>query len=275
MPSDSKRSSNTPCRSVAIAFALAALLCFSVNFDAAASKLSLSRADQEAIGMRIWKNECGGSVNGLTSWNAGEEFPSLGIGHFIWYPEGVRGPFDESFPKLVAFLQAHKVVLPAWLKPGMPAPWKSRQEFLEQMSSERTVELRKMLVDTVPLQTEFIVERMEASLPKMLDKAAPEERAGVKKQFYRVLNSGKKGVFALIDYVNFKGEGVVETERYNGEGWGLLQVLSHMDQSGDPVKSFADSAARALRLRVQNSPPERHESRWLAGWLKRVQSYRQ
>ena len=29
----------------------------------------------------------------------------------------------------------------------------------------------------------------------------------------------------MIDYVNFKGDGLKPTERYKGEGWGLLQVL--------------------------------------------------
>ena len=55
------------------------------------------------IGRKIWQNECGGTVAGLTSWNAGENFASLGIGHFIWYPAGARGPFEESFPVFVRY----------------------------------------------------------------------------------------------------------------------------------------------------------------------------
>ena len=57
-----------------------------------------SQIDLRGLGNRIWKNECAGSVAGLVSWNDGEAFPSLGIGHFIWYPAGYTGPFDESFP---------------------------------------------------------------------------------------------------------------------------------------------------------------------------------
>jgi len=45
----------------------------------------LSASQKAAIGKKIWQNECACSVDGLTTWNAGEEFPSLGIGHFIWY----------------------------------------------------------------------------------------------------------------------------------------------------------------------------------------------
>src|SRR5438552_18973326 len=64
------------------------------------SAIALSHAEALRIGKRIWQNECNGTVAGLTSWNTGEDFASLGIGHFIWYPEGRRGPFEESFSKL-------------------------------------------------------------------------------------------------------------------------------------------------------------------------------
>ncbi len=67
--------------------------------------IELSRADASRIGRKIWQNECAGTVSGLTSWNAGEKFASLGIGHFLWYPKGERGPFEESFPDLVALRQ--------------------------------------------------------------------------------------------------------------------------------------------------------------------------
>ncbi|RYD29224.1 MAG: hypothetical protein EOP87_18635, partial [Verrucomicrobiaceae bacterium] len=52
----------------------------------AAAASGLSGAQKAAIGRKIWQNESGGTVNGLTAWNGGEGFPSLGIGHFIWYP---------------------------------------------------------------------------------------------------------------------------------------------------------------------------------------------
>ncbi|HEX5176321.1 MAG TPA: hypothetical protein VFV83_04785, partial [Chthoniobacteraceae bacterium] len=76
---------------------------------------TLSENDLESIGRRVWENECNGRRDGLTSWNTGENFASLGIGHFIWYPRGVDGPFEESFPKLVQFLAKNRVSLPAWL----------------------------------------------------------------------------------------------------------------------------------------------------------------
>src|SRR5690349_20237862 len=67
--------------------------------------VSLSHEDAMRIGRKVWQNECGGTVAGLTSWNTGENFASLGIGHFIWYPAGARGPFEESFPPFVRYVE--------------------------------------------------------------------------------------------------------------------------------------------------------------------------
>ena len=81
-----------------------------------------------------------------------------------------------------------------------------------------------------PLQARFIARRMREALPKMLAAAAgPAEAEKVRRNFER-LEATAAGTFALIDYVNFKGEGTLETERYNGEGWGLLQVLEAMPE---------------------------------------------
>jgi hypothetical protein len=239
--------------------------------------ITLSRNDALKIGKRVWQNECGGTISGLTSWNQGEDFASLGIGHFIWYPKGRRGPFEESFPELVSFVSKRGAKLPTLLLGvgrGQPCPWNSRAEFLQAQNSAEMNQLRRFLADTVDLQAEFLVARLEAALPKMLAKAAPADRTNVQKQFER-LTKTPQGCYALIDYVNFKGEGVLHTERYQGQGWGLLQVLEAMQGnsgSGAPDE-FARAAKVVLTRRVQNAPPDRHESRWLTGWLRRVSSY--
>src|SRR5438067_11266867 len=88
-----------------------------------------SEAELSRIGHKVWRNEANGSVEGLTAWNTGEDFASLGIGHFIWYPKNKRGPFDESFPKLVRFMQARGVKLPAWIAEAEACPWNSRADF--------------------------------------------------------------------------------------------------------------------------------------------------
>ena len=238
--------------------------------------LALSHSDVLKIGKRIWQNECNGTVSGLTSWNKGEDFASLGIGHFIWYPKGKRGPFEESFPKLVSFVSKRGAKLPTILLGAgeHPCPWNSRAEFLRAQQTPEMNQLRKFLVDTIDLQAEFLIARLEASLPKMLAEAAPADRANVQQQFQRLTKTAQ-GCYALVDYVNFKGEGVLSTERYQGQGWGLLQVLESMHGSSeaDAVDEFARAAKTVLTQRVHNAPAGRHESQWLTGWLRRVNSY--
>ncbi len=231
-----------------------------------------SDSELESIGRRVWVNECGGTRDGLTSWNSGEAFASLGIGHFIWYPKGASGPFEESFPRLAKYLAANGASVPAWALDG-PCPWRSRQEFMADFQGPRLKELRTLLYGTLRLQSRFLAQRMEESLPKMLSAAPASQRESVRAQFQRMLATGS-GTFALIDYVNFKGEGTKESERYHGEGWGLLQVLSGMKGSGPgAAREFGESAAAVLSRRVQNSPPARNEAKWLAGWKSRVRAY--
>ena len=237
--------------------------------------IKLSPAETRRIGNRIWQNECGGTLAGLTSWNTGENFASLGIGHFIWYPKGVRGPFEESFPKFVEFAEARGAKLPAVLTAKEGCPWKSRAEFYAASDATPMKELRAFLARTIDLQAEFLVKRLQQALPKMLAESGATNGAQVQQRFDRVASTAM-GCYALVDYVNFKGEGVLATERYAGQGWGLLQVLQGMadETTGrEAVKSFAESAKIALKTRVRNSPPERNEARWLPGWLKRIDTY--
>src|SRR5439155_24029774 len=190
---------------------------------------------------------------------------------------GVNGPSDESFPKLLALPPERGIAIPAWLNQPSACPWNSGAEFAGAQNSERLRELRQFLSRTIDLQAQFMVARLQQSLAKMLDEAVPTDRANVERQFARVAST-PHGCYALVDYVNFKGEGVLHTERYRGEGWGLLQVLGQMhgsENGASAAREFANSAAAMLRRRVQNSPPERHEARWLPGWLNRVHSYSQ
>jgi len=240
------------------------------------ASVSLSHSDALKIGKRVWQNECNGTVAGLTSWNQGEDFASLGIGHFIWYPKGRRGPFEESFPKVVNFISSRGAKLPAVLLDagaGKACPWNARAEFVRAQNSVEMNQLRRFLADTIDLQAEFLVARLEAALPKMLAEAAPAARPNVQQQFER-LTKTPQGCYALVDYVNFKGEGVLHSERYQGQGWGLLQVLEamHGNSEAEAADEFARAATAVLTRRVHNSPPERHESQWLTGWLRRVNS---
>lgn len=234
----------------------------------------LSADRKAAIGRKIWQNECGGSVAGLTTWNAGEEFPSLGIGHFIWYPAGFNGRFNETWPQFIAFARQRGATPPA-VAMERHSPWRTKAEFQRDFDGPRLASLRKWLAANVPLQTDFIIARSRAALPKILAAAPKSERAKIEANYHKVAAS-PQGMYALIDYVNFKGDGTVPTEKYKGQGWGLMQVLGNMRDvpAGAPAATeFAASAKRMLSRRIANSPPERGEKRWERGWHNRCDSY--
>ena len=234
----------------------------------------LTGAQKAAIGRKIWQNESGGSVDGLTAWNAGEEFPSLGIGHFIWYPAGFNGRFEESWPQFVAFARQQGARPPA-IALERNAPWASRAAFQAEFRGPRLTALRQWLANTVPLQTDFIIARSRAALPKILA-AAPGSDRGRLQANYNKVASTPNGTYALIDYVNFKGDGTQASETYKGKGWGLLQVLGSMKEvpAGQPAAAeFAASAKRLLDRRIANAPPARGEARWREGWHNRCNTY--
>ncbi len=239
-----------------------------------AEKIDVSAKAAREIGQLIWQNECAGTERGLTSWNTGENFASLGIGHFIWYPRGVKGPFQESFPELVRFMQERGAKVPKNLEKalGSGCPWPDRKTFLAKVDSPEMVELRSFLVATVPLQAEFLVRRFELAVPKIIAAAPKAEQATIQGRLQDVAST-PRGIYALVDYTNFKGEGISPSERYQGQGWGLLQVLQSMKGSQPANKDFAEAARRVLAQRVANSPAARNEQRWMQGWSNRVRTY--
>jgi len=235
------------------------------------------------IGQKIWLNETGGRRDAITSWNANEDFASLGIGHFIWFPVGKWLPFEESFPALLEFMRKKNVRLPAWLnQTQIPAnPWTSRAEFRKNANSPQMNELRQFLLDTVAEQTQFMMARAQGAMEKIL-KTTPDgtEREHIVIQFTRVIRASEN-FYPLIDYINFKGEGTNPNEaamnRETGrrQGWGLKQVLLRMNGvTGDPKAvraEFADAAQFVLQQRIRNLPSNRV---FEVGWLRRVATYR-
>ena len=236
---------------------------------------NISKSELNAIGEKIFKNEAAGKKENLVYWNEGENFPSLGIGHFIWYKQGEPGIFEESFPQLVEFLKSKNVKLPKIMAENKYSPWKDRQELINLKTKKNPdiEELTNFLYDNKDLQIMFIFKRLEASLEKML--AVSNDRENVRKQFYRVASS-PNGLYPLIDYVNFKGEGTNPKERYKEQGWGLLQVLENMkgaETGKAALTEFSNSAKFVLQRRVNNSDPSKNERKWLQGWFNRCNTY--
>lgn len=254
-------------------FSMLALVC---NLAFAAPVVDISRDEAVRIGIKIWHNECGGKISGLTSWNDGEKFASLGIGHFIWSPSTDSSFANEGFVQLIRYMEAQGVTVPEWLQgETVPAcPWHSRDAFLASLNSDKMRELRQFLVDTIPIQAQFMVHRMVNAFPKLISNANYEDRIYIFDQF-TTLSSTPQGLYALVDYVNFKGEGTgIVAQRKNR--WGLFQVLQGMKNAPyqyNTLQSFVWAANQVLTERVRNAPYGSHDEKWLPGWRKRLCTY--
>lgn len=246
-------------------------LCWSsFSLSSAPYHVNLSTEQAQQLGLLIWKNEGQQKIEHLTTWNEGEDFPSLGIGHFIWYPTTDQGPFKEQFPQLLTFMRENGVVLPAWLIQSTLAPWQSRDKFYNAYHEPPLTELRILLSEQLAIQVRFIVLRLEKAIPHILANSTLAEQEIITTNLKQL--SSPEALFTLLDYVNFKGEGINDKESYQDQGWGLKQVLLAMPtQSDNPLRGFGFAADEVLTRRVKNAP--RDESRWLKGWRIRVHAY--
>ena len=247
-----------------------------------AATLHITPKQAEYIAQKVWQNEGAGKDKYLVWWNDGEDFASLGIGHFIWFPKGHTERFREVFPMVVAFMQQRGVTMPSWLTPQSDFPWKSKAALMwaKKVKSTRYRELFAFLKRTMSQQAAFMAERTRQALPQILATIDnPQKAAIIQRRFEKMLyhkdgSVDERGLYILIDYTNFKGEGTLESERYRGQGWGLLQVLEHFDEHNpDKYRAFADAAKAILSRRIENSPPARGEERWRRGWFKRLDGY--
>ncbi len=243
--------------------------------------LRISAATAARVGRQVWQNESGGSLDGLTAWNDAEDFPSLGIGHWIWFKAGGHPLFEESFPRLVDYMRSAGAKPPGWLdkRPVPPCPWQSKAEFYRQFQSPDLAGLRRYLADTIPLQAQFLLVRAEAAIPRMLASLPdPGDQIRLIDNLNRTVRASPD-LYPLIDYVNFKGEGVSDKEMSfdastgRREGWGTKHLLLEMKptQEGPPtLAEFSRAAKFVLDRRIRNHPASR---RWRVGWHKRCDTY--
>ncbi|UQB43392.1 hypothetical protein JX580_05910 [Thiomicrospira microaerophila] len=237
---------------------------------------TLTAQDIQWIGERIYQNETGGKPEHLTFWSPAEEFPSLGLGHFIWLPSGLNLPFNATFPQMVAFVsKTHPT--PDWMKQPHP-PWQTKTEFDQAWSSAEMNELRIWLKATKEQQTQFIVQRFQQGALGLTERLDPQQAQAIQVKINRLMQN-RYGQYALIDYVNFKGWGTDANERYQGEGWGLLQLLQAMPDSEEILdnkqllQAFSQAGKQVLARRIELSPAARNEQRWMPGWAQRMDSY--
>ena len=245
--------------------------------NSAPSSLDLSKLSQfdlDWIADRIYKNETNRQTKYLTHWNEGEEFPSFGIGHFIWLPDNAPVTFQQTFPQMVRFV-SKEVPAPKWLlelQPFFP-PWKDREYFYQVWLDEDLNLLRNWLEATKSQQADFIVGQLQIKFNEKLA-YLPAEKVDEINQKIQKLSGSKLGMFLIVDYYNFKGLGFNIKEAYQGKGWGLLDIIMAMPfpytQQKDYEIIFVDYAKKLLQRRIELSPEHRNEQRWRAGWFKRL-----
>lgn len=244
--------------------------------------LTFSDAEKRWLGDKVFQNECASKRANLTFWGAGEEFPSFGIAHFIWYPAAVKGRYHETFPDMVEYVSQFSQP-PQWLRNLSPlkAPWHTKKQFDQAWSSSQLSELRDWLYETRMYQSDFVILQAKKRIHTAIQSLPSSKRASYLLLINQLMQF-KKGRFAVVDYINFKGLGNDE-EQYQGEQWGLLSVLKAMQESEvlsesssneQVLNGFVEAAKSRLQLRVKLAPSQRKEVRWLAGWFKRIEAYK-
>ena len=247
-----------------------------------AKELTLTDRQAKSVAHKIWLNEGSGQKSKLVHWNRGEEFASVGIGHFIWFTEAEPMWFWEAFPPMLRFITARGAKPPRWLTPDMHCVWNSYTEwkYAKKHNTKKMRELTEFMNRTKGLQARFMLHRLTNSYPKILAYAKAHRQGKVVEYNYNRLLYRKNGVmdpqgaYILIDYINFKGDGINSGERYQGKGWGLYQVLTHMStKDRDPHRAFAKSAKYILDRLTKISPPKRRLIRFRKGWFNRIDTY--
>src|SRR2546423_11947761 len=84
-----------PVASSSRAWPLAVLVALATQ--AASAAINLSPAETRRIGNKIWQNECGGTVSGLTAWNAGKILDRFESGTSFGNRKGAAGRSMEGF----------------------------------------------------------------------------------------------------------------------------------------------------------------------------------
>jgi len=251
------------------------LLISTVSFTFSHQRV-IAVSDNEAltIGMKIWFNESGGKLTGLVMWNQGEKCASLGIGHFTWYPYPL-GSANDGFPQFVKYLRQQGIAVPNWLRADAAryAIWSNREEFIAAEASRQMYELRIFLQESIAMQARFMAHQLETVLPKLLANIPPHERPYVCTQFYKLAHT-EAGLYAMMDYLNFRGNGA--SNSYGTNNTGLLRVLQDMRYAppmATPVQAFTWSAKNALTRRLAHASEDSQDTHWIVGWLKRVDRY--
>ena len=247
-----------------------------------AKELRLTDTQANQIARKIWLNEGSGKKSKLVWWNRGEEFASVGIGHFIWFTAEQPMWFWEAFPPMLEYITARGAKPPPWLNPKLHCVWNSYEKwkYAKKHNTKKMRELTAFMNRTKGLQARFMLHRLNSSFPRILSYAKAKGQGKIVARNYKRLLYKKngtidaQGAYILIDYINFKGDGINKGERYQGKGWGLYQVLTRMNpKDTNPYRAFAKSGKWVLERLTHICPPKRNLKRFKKGWFNRMDSY--
>ena len=221
----------------------------------------------------IYMNETGGKPDALIIKNDKEDVCSLGIGHFIWYPAGVKHQYKETFPELLKRLQVTDGVFKGAPDVEIPStcPWASSSDLATAKSSDVYKRIVTGLVspEGKRVQVNYMVERARAAIAETVK----EDPSSAKKLLD--LLATEQGTYVVIDYINFKGNSA-ETEAYGDFQWGFKTAIYVMseDETLTPEERFQIAVETLLEMRVEEAKKlGKDESNFLPGWLKRVGTY--
>ena len=249
-------------------------------------------------------------------------FLYLGASEAIWYPAIPAGEkkFLEDWPTLRSELQKRGFSIPT-LALG-PSPWRSGEELEADLANltkedsqiinpaERTRkrELEELLTflkreDVIKVEYTLLIDRLERALDPQsetyLFANLPPGKGAIMEKNFRELASLQDslghplGLYALVDYCNFKGEGIAAAEHYNTQAWGLSELLFEMEdlrsnrpllekyidrlelqqkrsdltaENLTPLELFVLRGAKVLDDRIENNIMERDRIKGTAGY---------
>jgi hypothetical protein len=258
--------------------------------------------DRKRLIQRIWQRESHGNIAGLTAWNQGEDFASVGFNHSLWQRER-----KSTINYFAEFAHVQGLTnIPQELSAPLPDYLNTQEKWQNALDDAATQtpsthagkklhELQKFFLrdEVQDLQLDFILQDLQQfrrSLFTAVNKVTDEDRrARWQAQLsaieanYDWLARDESSFLAMFDYLSFKGNGFEEGNISIGLSsrnvtldthWGLLQVLARLDRkafSQDPLKAFTQAGSLVLQERAERW---QEDKKWILGWTNRLSDYR-
>ena len=232
-----------------------------------ASALSNYKADE--LAKIFYKINTNDSKKNTIIWSG--KHLNLGIGQFIWYSNQSSKKYNETFPEFISFLK--KKTSSNKIPHEFLTRFKNKKEFIKWKNQHKTRvnQLEDWLTSKkmMQYQTLFIIDKFKNSMQKIL----VDVDSNRYKNFQAMMRvKAGHGLFIMIDYMNFKGTGLSKRERYNNQGWGIVQVLDLMNtKSPDTVLEFKNKAESLLKTRIKNHPSDK---KYFKSWKNHLNTYK-